>query len=115
MAEQYVMVYADSIEGRDASGSVNPGWETEGRHVYWDEATGFIGSGWYTKPIETMYHGEMVSASGPFNGATQQKIDAELAKGNLNAVFDSWVETVSIDERSAWISYLEAQTACVSQ
>ena len=116
MAEQYVMVYADSIEGRDASGSVNPGWETEGRHVYWDENDGFIGTGWYFELVSTKYHGEMVTARGPFYGKDIQYVEQELTKGNLNDVFDEWVGTIPIDERSAWISYLETETAaCVGQ
>lgn len=115
MAEQYVMVYADSIEGRDASGSVNPGWETEGRHVYWDETSGFINLGWFFSPIETTYHGELITVRGPFNGKNEEDVQRELQKGNLNDVFDEWVVNVPINERSAWISELERRAACVSE
>lgn len=118
MGQEYVEVRANSamlLDGDPSSGSQG-GWETEGKHVNWDSNSGFIGTGWYIgQLVEQLYQGNVIFAHGPLYSKTLEEIQSEIAKNNdLDDSFNEWARTYTLDERSAWVMYLESHTpGCV--
>lgn len=109
---EYVEVRANLAMQLDANPSdMHEGWETEGKHVNWDE-NGFTGTDWYNT-VTVMYHGQNVTVNGPMYGKTDTQIEEAVGRGNLNTEFTAWTRAHDIDYCSAWVLYVESITGCV--
>lgn len=110
----YVRVLADVSDesGTNPSGQ-HEGWTTEGKHVYWQEDTGFTGRGWFKGPFSIDY-GEFTSmAYGPLDNKTVEQIREEIQNsGSLDSSFNAWATNPQYTdtERSNWVSYVENAT-----
>ena len=117
----YVMVLADtSDESRTNPSGPHEGWTTEGKHVYWEENSGFTGSNnWFQGPYNISFGETSSMAHGPLEGMKDPDIEQYIEDhGNLDLLFNNWATNVTYTdtERSNWVLYVENSTSgCVQE